>query len=180
MTRAPREPAPSLRDRQRDAVRADIHAAAYRLFAAQGFTNVTTDDIEALEQCQEGFRNEAETGWNDISKGLTKEEPSFDDEAQMRGYWTEWNRRMYGVCFAVDHLGDIYLTGRLPLHAVTARSAAQASFMARRSRNSRTRPRRAVGADRRDVDLPISGACRDLAIPPRRGRGPRPASRARR
>ena len=47
MTRAPREPAPSLRDRQRDAVRADIHAAAYRLFAAQGFTNVTTDDIAA-------------------------------------------------------------------------------------------------------------------------------------
>ncbi len=57
----------------------------------------TPDDIEALEQCQEGFRNEAETGWNDISKGLTKEEPSFDDEAQMRGYWTEWNRRMYGA-----------------------------------------------------------------------------------
>lgn len=47
MTGAPREPAPSLRDRQRDAVRADIHAAAYRLFAAQGFTNVTTDDIAA-------------------------------------------------------------------------------------------------------------------------------------
>ena len=47
VTRAPREPAPSLRDRQRDAVRADIHAAAYRLFAAQGFTNVTTDDIAA-------------------------------------------------------------------------------------------------------------------------------------
>ncbi len=57
----------------------------------------TPDDIEALEQCQEGFKNEAEVGWNDISKGLTKETPSFDDEAQMRGYWTEWNRRMYGA-----------------------------------------------------------------------------------
>ncbi len=27
---------------------------------------------------------------------------------------------MYAVAFAVDHLGDIYLVGRLPLHAVTA------------------------------------------------------------
>jgi hypothetical protein len=26
---------------------------------------------------------------------------------------------MYAVAFAVDHLGDIYLTGRLPLSAVT-------------------------------------------------------------
>jgi len=42
---APEQPPPSLRDRQRAAVRADIHAAAYRLFAAQGFANVTTDDI---------------------------------------------------------------------------------------------------------------------------------------
>lgn len=32
----------------------------------------------------------------------------------------ERNRRMYGVSFAVDHLGDIYLVGRLPLSAVTA------------------------------------------------------------
>lgn len=31
----------------------------------------------------------------------------------------ERNRRMYGVAFAVDHLGDIYLVGRLPLEAVT-------------------------------------------------------------
>mgnify|MGYP000034589417 CR=1 FL=1 len=57
----------------------------------------TPDDIEALEQCQEGYRNLAEAGWNDISKGMTKERPSFDDEAQMRGYWTEWNRRIYGA-----------------------------------------------------------------------------------
>ncbi len=27
---------------------------------------------------------------------------------------------MYAVAFAVDHLGDIYLVGRLPLAAVTA------------------------------------------------------------
>jgi len=38
---------PSLRDRQRAQVRADIHAAAYRLFAARGYANVTTEDIAA-------------------------------------------------------------------------------------------------------------------------------------
>lgn len=37
----------SLRDRQRAQVRADIHEAAYRLFAARGFANVTTEDIAA-------------------------------------------------------------------------------------------------------------------------------------
>ena len=31
----------------------------------------------------------------------------------------ERNRRLYAVAFAIDHLGDIYLTGRLPLQAVT-------------------------------------------------------------
>jgi len=29
------------------------------------------------------------------------------------------NARMYGVAFAVDAVGDVYLTGRTPLHAVT-------------------------------------------------------------
>lgn len=32
----------------------------------------------------------------------------------------ERNAKLYAVAFAVDHLGDVYLTGRLPLHAVTA------------------------------------------------------------
>jgi hypothetical protein len=31
----------------------------------------------------------------------------------------ERNQRMYAVAFAIDHLGDIYLVGRLPLGAVT-------------------------------------------------------------
>ena len=29
------------------------------------------------------------------------------------------NARMYGVAFAIDAVGDVYLTGRMPLHAVT-------------------------------------------------------------
>lgn len=31
----------------------------------------------------------------------------------------ERNRRLYGVAFAIDHLGDIYLVGRVPLEGVT-------------------------------------------------------------
>lgn len=30
------------------------------------------------------------------------------------------NARLYGVCYTLDRVGDIHLTGRLPLHAVTA------------------------------------------------------------
>ena len=43
------------------------------------------------------------------------------DENHERVYrWLlERNLRMFGVSFAVDHLGDIYLDGRLPLTAVT-------------------------------------------------------------
>ena len=32
----------------------------------------------------------------------------------------ERNTKLYAVAYAVDHLGDIYLSGRLPLHAVTS------------------------------------------------------------
>ncbi|MGZ4631849.1 MAG: YbjN domain-containing protein [Actinomycetes bacterium] len=32
----------------------------------------------------------------------------------------ERNARMYGVHFCVDEMGDVYLVGRVPLHAVTA------------------------------------------------------------
>ncbi|QZY47413.1 TetR family transcriptional regulator [Mycolicibacterium austroafricanum] len=47
MSDSPAERPPSLRDRQRAAVRAEIRAAAYRLFATRGFANVTTEDIAA-------------------------------------------------------------------------------------------------------------------------------------
>jgi hypothetical protein len=44
------------------------------------------------------------------------------DENHERVYrWLlEKNFKLYAVAFAVDHLGDIYLDGRLPLEAVTA------------------------------------------------------------
>ena len=43
------------------------------------------------------------------------------DEQHERVYrWLlERNLRMYGMAFAIDHLGDIYLDGRLPLAATT-------------------------------------------------------------
>jgi hypothetical protein len=44
--------------------------------------------------------------------------PDENHEAVHR-WLLERNRRMYGVCFAIDHLGDIYLVGHLPLTAVT-------------------------------------------------------------
>ena len=43
-----------------------------------------------------------------------------DENAEAVHRWLlEQNRRMYGVAFAVDHLGDIYLVGRVPLDAIT-------------------------------------------------------------
>jgi hypothetical protein len=45
--------------------------------------------------------------------------PDENHEAVYR-WLLERNTRLYAVAFAVDHLGDVYLSGRLPLHAVTA------------------------------------------------------------
>jgi hypothetical protein len=39
---------------------------------------------------------------------------------ELWAYLLQRNARMYGVAFAIDKVGDIYLTGRFPLHAVTA------------------------------------------------------------
>ena len=54
----------------------------------------TPDDVEALQQCQTGYENVREAGWNDISKGMGKAQPTMDDEIQMRAFWTEWNLRL--------------------------------------------------------------------------------------
>ena len=54
----------------------------------------TPDDVEALEHCQRGFQNVKEAQWNDISKGMGRETPSFDDEVQMRAFWSHWNEQM--------------------------------------------------------------------------------------
>lgn len=73
-------------------------ARKYRLYNFLEFLGpggfATPDDVEALEQCQRGFQNMKEAGWNDISKGMQKPQPAYDDEAQMRAFWTRWNEHM--------------------------------------------------------------------------------------
>jgi len=39
---------------------------------------------------------------------------------ELWAYLLQHNARMYGMAFAIDAVGDVYLTGRTPLHAVTA------------------------------------------------------------
>ncbi|HCU97483.1 MAG TPA: YbjN domain-containing protein [Actinobacteria bacterium] len=43
-----------------------------------------------------------------------------EDHARFYRFLLERNGRMYGVHFAVDRQGDVYLVGRLPLASVTA------------------------------------------------------------
>lgn len=43
-----------------------------------------------------------------------------DDPAALHAYLLGRNATMYGVAFSVDGLGDVYLSGRLPLSAVSA------------------------------------------------------------
>jgi len=55
----------------------------------------TPDDIEALERCQQGYRNNQEAPWTDMSKGaLNATELSMDHELQLRAFWSEWGRHL--------------------------------------------------------------------------------------
>lgn len=42
-----------------------------------------------------------------------------EHEPQIHRWLLQRNRRLFAIAYAVDHLGDIYLVGRLPLSAVT-------------------------------------------------------------
>ncbi|CAB4996361.1 MAG: YbjN domain-containing protein [Actinobacteria bacterium] len=42
-----------------------------------------------------------------------------ENAAGLHQWLLERNRRMYAVAYCIDQLGDVYLSGRLPLHAVT-------------------------------------------------------------
>lgn len=72
----------------------------YRLFNFTEFLGpggfATPDDVEAIEKCQQGYAaNGNGDMFNDISKGMLREGgPSFDDEAQMRAFWVEWDKRL--------------------------------------------------------------------------------------
>ncbi|MEW2077563.1 YbjN domain-containing protein [Streptomyces sp. NPDC012403] len=43
-----------------------------------------------------------------------------ENEAAVHRWLLERNLKLFGVSYAVDPLGDVYVTGRLPLSAVTA------------------------------------------------------------
>ncbi len=71
----------------------------FRLFNFTEFLGpggfATPDDVEAIEKCQRGYAVGGEAPFNDISKGMHREaNPSFDDEMQMRAFWTEWDKRL--------------------------------------------------------------------------------------
>ncbi|MGH3735249.1 MAG: YbjN domain-containing protein [Micromonosporaceae bacterium] len=42
-----------------------------------------------------------------------------ENREQLWEYLLQHNARMYGVAWAIDKVGDVYLTGRVGLHAVT-------------------------------------------------------------
>jgi p-cumate 2,3-dioxygenase alpha subunit len=75
-------------------------ARKYRLFNFLEFLGpggfATPDDVEALQSCQQGFANAGSAGWSDISKGMGLAEPNYDDELQMRLFWTRWNQLVAG------------------------------------------------------------------------------------
>ncbi len=81
---APREETPVMRER--------------RLFNFLEFLGpggfATPDDVEALEMCQRGYKNLHAVAWNDISKGMNREQPGTTDELQMRAFWRQWNTLM--------------------------------------------------------------------------------------
>ena len=77
---------------KRDEFRAIRNDSFLEFLGPGGFA--TPDDNEALELCQEGFLNNKEVEWNDISKGMNREHPQANDENQMRAFWREWNRRI--------------------------------------------------------------------------------------
>ncbi|MEW9673241.1 aromatic ring-hydroxylating dioxygenase subunit alpha [Ammoniphilus sp. 3BR4] len=56
----------------------------------------TPDDVESLEVCQMGFSTMKEVQWQDISRGMHREQPLSTDELQMRGFWRHWVKVMAG------------------------------------------------------------------------------------
>ncbi len=80
----------------------------------------TPDDVEALQQCQRGYENSREAAWNDISRGMAKEQPSYDDEAQIRAFWLEWHAR-------IERSGAGRLRARAPCSLLNRRSRAAKS-----------------------------------------------------
>jgi p-cumate 2,3-dioxygenase alpha subunit len=60
----------------------------------------TPDDVEMLEMCQRGYGNVGGNEWNDLSRGMLRNQPVKSDEFQMRTFWRRWRELMSGTTFA--------------------------------------------------------------------------------
>jgi p-cumate 2,3-dioxygenase alpha subunit len=53
----------------------------------------TPDDVEILESCQRAYRA-SEVEWNDLSRGMSRDQPLHTDELQNRTFWRAWMKVM--------------------------------------------------------------------------------------
>lgn len=71
----------------------------YRLENARAFWGpagmATPDDVEALEQCQDGYKTTQEVAYNDVSRGLRGE--GRTGELVLRVFWRRWNELVAGT-----------------------------------------------------------------------------------
>ena len=103
---------------------ADATASVEKALAALGLTAETPQPGSYLVRL-EGQRKLATMTWLIVGSHSLHVEAFFcrkpdENHARFYRFLLERNGRMYGVHFAVDAEGDVYLTGRLPLAAVTA------------------------------------------------------------
>jgi len=54
----------------------------------------TPDDVAALEFAQQGYASWREVHWNDLSRGMGKNEHTNTDEEHLRVFWRRWNELM--------------------------------------------------------------------------------------
>jgi phenylpropionate dioxygenase-like ring-hydroxylating dioxygenase large terminal subunit len=55
----------------------------------------TPDDVAALENAQAGYSSWREVPWNDLSRGMGKnDEPTNTDEEHLRVFWRRWSELM--------------------------------------------------------------------------------------
>jgi p-cumate 2,3-dioxygenase alpha subunit len=91
----------ALGTRNEDPLLRKIRLDNYLTFVGPGGF-ATPDDFEAFALCQRG-NDFTPTAWSDISKGMTPDEDllhakgDFTDEAQMRGWWAQWERMLSGA-----------------------------------------------------------------------------------
>jgi p-cumate 2,3-dioxygenase alpha subunit len=61
-------------------------------FGPGGFA--TPDDIEVLEECQAGFATLDALEFSDMSRGMFSDQPTQNEELQMRVFWRAWDAHM--------------------------------------------------------------------------------------